>query len=181
MSQFLLYEPEHPLHARPINFPFWWTELHRSAFMGQVARSRQLLDEGMNVEGNENFAGIYPSPLSVAVAQNHYYVARLLLDRGASPKVSDELGNPIIFLAVRHGNLQMVLDLMEAFGEETNEELRRRARNGSTILHWAAMYNQYDVVATLLEENIFPKNVEDNTGETPFDYAKTQKMYDLLK
>ena len=51
--------------------------------------------------------------------------------------------------------------------------------NGWTALHWAAGYNHLKV-AQLLIDNGADKNIKDDLGKKPIDWARSSKMKKLL-
>jgi ankyrin repeat protein len=61
-------------------------ELRRAASEGNLAKVKELLDAGVDVNAKNNYGG---TPLSFASDRDHAEVVKLLLERGADPNARD--------------------------------------------------------------------------------------------
>ncbi len=67
------------------------TPLHDAALGGSVDVINELLDHGANIDAQDRESGA--TPLMLAVSMDRLPAARVLLTRGANPKITDHEGN----------------------------------------------------------------------------------------
>ena len=116
---------------------FGESALHLAARGGHKKIAELLLDNGANVNGwCGQCNGTQLTPLVIAITEQHYDVAGLLVSRGANLEVKAfrrEAGWTALHFAVRHhGDLELIKLLVDK-GANVNA----RTDNGYTPLDWA--------------------------------------------
>lgn len=86
-------------------------ELRRAAGAGDVAKVKELLDKGTDVNAANRYGG---TALAFACDKGHLEVVKLLLDRGANPEAEDTFykAKPVTWAAQR-GHLEVVKLLLD--------------------------------------------------------------------
>lgn len=86
-------------------------ELRRAAGAGDVAKVKELLDKGTDVNAANSYGG---TALAFACDRGHTEVVRLLLDRGANPNTQDSFykAKPVVWAGQR-GHLEIVKLLLD--------------------------------------------------------------------
>ncbi|KAI3932240.1 hypothetical protein MKW98_024960 [Papaver atlanticum] len=100
------------------------------------------------------------TPLLHAVRQGHNNIAKYLLDCGANPDASSELGATALHHAAGMGNIELLNLLLSKVVEVDSQS------DAGTPLIWAAGHGQPDAVKILLEHQANP-NAETDDGITP--------------
>lgn len=98
---------------------------------GDVAKVRQLLDDGADPNANETWSR--RTPLHFASSDNNLALAKILLQYNANTEARDELGKTPLVLAVQNGRKEMI-KLLISKGTDVNA----RDDHGETPLSWAA-------------------------------------------
>lgn len=109
-----------------------------------AAVSRFLLDKGADVNARETKNRM--TPLLAATVGNHRDTVRLLLDKGADPRVVDKDGKTLLMWAVLKNNPTLVKLFLEK-GVEVNA----KAKDGSTALYWARRGHLEDIEEMLVK------------------------------
>lgn len=81
------------------------TELHAAAWAGNIARAKQELNRGINVNVIDS---IQESPLHGASAWGNTNMVEFLLSCGANPNLENDQGNTPLHWACSHGNKDVV-------------------------------------------------------------------------
>jgi ankyrin repeat protein len=148
----------------------WAGPLHDAAKDGDVARVKQLLDQGSNVS-EPNEAG--EPALIIASLEGHADIVTLLLERGADIEVRNKGGLTALHAAAYAGNLEVVT-LLVAKGAAVND---RKNFYQMSPLHGAAEEGRADVVAFLLTKDAEVEATERN-GYTPLTQAGWRGYWD---
>ena len=136
--------------------------LARAVTYGDLVKTRELLDSGVNKDGLSS--GV--TPLALAAFYSYMPIIDLLLKKGAHLNVEKE-GLPPLTAAVSGRNpstslVQLFLDhgaLPDAID-----------RDGKTALHKAAERDLMDIAEILIKAQANP-SLKDAYSKTPFDYA----------
>ncbi|KAJ5759050.1 hypothetical protein N7520_006206 [Penicillium odoratum] len=78
-------------------YPNDWTGLHFLAFFGIPGKAKRLLEQGANVNAQENALGV--TPLHCAVYQGNDEMVGFLLERGASVNATNAYGQTALHIA----------------------------------------------------------------------------------
>ncbi|KAH8805995.1 ankyrin repeat-containing domain protein [Xylogone sp. PMI_703] len=113
--------------------------------------------------------GIYGTVLAIAALQGSSDVVSYLIDKSASPTLSDGMGRLPLHLAVTNG-LAHVKSIQEA-----GADIKARDKTGRTILHWATQGGHLEVlnyvIKLLRQEDNFNIDDKDNDGWTALCWA----------
>lgn len=119
--------------------------LHYAAAAGSTGAIEVLLGtEKIYLDAVDAF-GL--TPLAYALLTRQASAARVLLNRGASPRVVDKAGNIALGAAVVSGVLPIVQELLERFGEA-----QFLSPNGCSMLHLAAEAGDIGVIELLVQQ-----------------------------
>ncbi|RWR89402.1 ankyrin-1 isoform X1 [Cinnamomum micranthum f. kanehirae] len=132
--------------------------LHFAAREGNTEVCKYLIEElklEIDVKDDDG-----ETPLIHATRQGHFATAKFLLDRGADPAASSELGATPLHHAAGIGNIEL-LKLLISKGIDIDSQ-----SDAGTPLIWAAGHGQQDAVKVLLEHHANP-NVETDDNITP--------------
>jgi ankyrin repeat protein len=137
---------------------------------------QDLLNKGADVNGQDGIFGL--TPLIVASRMGHQEVVRLLVDRKADIRATDNRGSAALMIASAYGHVHVAKLLLDQ-GAEVNT----KNHNGGTALMMAALGGRYET-ARLLLENGADANMKSVNGTTALDAATSQgygKIVELLK
>ncbi|XXG67161.1 hypothetical protein AAC387_Pa06g0569 [Persea americana] len=132
--------------------------LHFAAREGKTEVCKYLIEElklEIDVKDDDG-----ETPLIHATRQGHFATAKYLLDHGADPAASSELGATPLHHAAGIGNIEL-LKLLISKGIDIDSQ-----SDAGTPLIWAAGHGQQDAVKVLLEQYANP-NVETDDNITP--------------
>jgi hypothetical protein len=118
------------------------TSLQSAARKGDIQQVKALLDAGADINQSPDDQ----VPLSLAIQEKHFDVARLLIERGADVNLSTTFSYVPLVYAVQAGNIDMINLLIE------KGALVDKDRDGTTPLSWAAYKGNVAVVELLLEK-----------------------------
>ncbi len=150
------------------------TALHVSVGQGDIVSVVNLLKLPVNLNQRD---GLGQTALYAAVAIKNIDMVKVLLDRGARFRVSDDAGRtPLMWAIEQHGDIAFL------------EQLRRLGcplaakskADGRTALHAAAAANLSEVVDYLLQ-NAVPIDAADGAGKTALHVAVEAKAHDMLR
>jgi len=117
------------------------------------------------------------SPLTLACYNGNYDVVLFLVNKLDSIDVKSDYGSPLMAAVVK-GETKIVSLLIE-----NNANLNLTDKNGTTALHYAVMFRNYDIIKLLLEADA-DFNLKDNRNQSALDYAlifKDQTIINLFK
>ena len=121
-----------------------WLPLHLAAQFGPIEIAKLLLDqEGVLNAKND---GDY-TPLRVAIFNEQYDVAQLLLDKGANTDVRDENGEGAIYESIKKGHL----DLFKRFVVGTQDLNAQSSIRQRTPLHAAIEKGSDEMIDILIQ------------------------------
>ncbi|MCA5006465.1 ankyrin repeat domain-containing protein [Sphingobacterium bovistauri] len=109
------------------------------------------------------------TPLILAIYNDSYEVAQLLIEGGSNVNAQDKSGNTALMGAVFKAYPRMVILLL---GSKAN--VNQQNFNGASALVFAATFGQTEIAKSLLE-NGANKGIKDNTGKTALDHATFQE------
>ncbi|KAJ5436129.1 hypothetical protein N7445_007014 [Penicillium cf. griseofulvum] len=122
-------------------YPTDWSGLHILAFFGIPGKSQRLIEQGANVNGQDNSLGL--SPLHCAAVQGNDEMIAFLLDNGAKENAVSADGRTALHLATERGHRKCIKLLFAHHADS-----RIADRNGATCLHVA--------VGTAMDESMVP-------------------------
>jgi Ankyrin repeats (many copies) len=104
-------------------------ELRRAASAGEVAKVRELLDKGVDVDAVNQYGA---TALSFASRRGHVEVIKLLLERGADPLRRDNFNGltPLLF-ALRQGHTEIARIFLAKTGKVDFQMLRAAVFGGN--------------------------------------------------
>ena len=146
------------------------TPLMYTAFHGDVARARALVDAGAAVNEQSNDGS---SPLMYAVPGGHA-VVDLLLEAGADVGISDIYGSTVLHRAAQTNRADVVGRLVDAGAKVDRQNL-----HGRTPLLIAATRNSTGALQ-LLHERGADINAASSEGDTPILRAVTDNSHESL-
>ena len=127
--------------------------------------------------------GHYVTPLVVALAGEHFQIARILYDNGANPNARGYIGTTPLHPAAWNGHLQIVQVLL-GFKADVNVQ----NHEGRTPLHYLTdsrrvsdFLRSYTNAARVLLEYGADVNACDNSHVTPLHVAVRTKKVDLVR
>lgn len=122
-------------------YPTDWSGLHLLAFFGIPGKSKRLIEQGANINGQDNSLGL--SPLHCAALQGNDEMVAFLLDSGAKENAVSADGKTALHLATERGHRKCIKLL---FAHRADSKIADR--NGATCLHVA--------VGTATDESTIP-------------------------
>jgi ankyrin repeat protein len=133
--------------------------LHYAAFAESADIVKCLLDSGINID---SVNAMKKTPILVAASTYNWNVIKLLIERNADTRVTDEYGNTVLHYLAGAGNIDLINILLNRNTEsdENNEEQGRKilivdAHNidQKSLLHFAAEMGELCAVELLREKN----------------------------
>jgi rhodanese-related sulfurtransferase len=131
---------------------------------GQVEVVRQLL--ALKLSPDARSADGF-SPLLMALHWEHPEIVSILLEAGADPNYNAHYWGYPLTAAVHAGSRQTIESLLQK-GARINAASRW---GGTTALHEAVMYRNYEAVQTLLKAGA-DSSIKDEDGKTPVEMAQ---------
>ncbi|WP_341815819.1 MULTISPECIES: ankyrin repeat domain-containing protein [unclassified Wolbachia] len=152
------------------------TPLHLAAGIGHAEVVKILIREG-NAE-IEVFDARNQTPMHYAVNNKKLEIVKLLLELGADVNSARVGQNSMklspVHIAVSNTNYDerdLCLDILKCLIREPNAQVNLQDYENKTPLHYAERLKTIEVLLT--REDIDPL-VKDDSGKTPFDYAKPE-------
>ena len=186
-----------------------WTPLHHAAASGQLELVCTLLRLGGR-ESMTKVAGIYGTPLHLAIAIGHKDIVSLLLNEGCPINVVNGEGRSVLHVAAAGGQIHMIRMLADqgldvnkgddegmtplhdaaACGELESvrallrlggrESMTKIVGNAGTPLHQAVGKGHKDIVSLLLNEGC-PINVVNSIGKSVLHFAAQGCQIDMIE
>lgn len=144
---------------------------------GDLAIVEVLLDHGADTELQEGADHASGTPLNRAIDEGRTDVVRLLLDRGANPRVLDIYNRTIVHSAGVNGQDEVLRILFE---KARGVDINAQGTNGRTALHDAA-YFDYRSTIQILFDNGARTDVHDNANRSPLGVAKDNNKLEALE
>ncbi|MEK1890093.1 MAG: ankyrin repeat domain-containing protein [Phyllobacterium sp.] len=144
--------------------------LHDAAKDGDVARAKQLIDQGAKVVEPDETG---EPPLLIAALNGHADVVVLLLERGSDIEIRNKGGLTALHAAAYGGHLDVV-ELLVSKGAAINDQ---KNFYHMSPLHAAAEEGHADIVAFLLANKAEVEATERN-GYTPLSQAGWREHWD---
>lgn len=128
-----------------------------------VAMTKMMAAAGSDLNGTDGSADPF---LHYAVGIDNLDLVRYLIEQGVKTDLRDE--NQLTGCTVIHGVESLaMLKYLQSIGIDISS----RCNNGRTLLHYAARSGHTEIVRYVLEHDLIDKQVNDNEGKSPFDYA----------
>ena len=148
--------------------------LHLAASSGLIEMIKYLLDEGLDID-IKNIKGC--TPLMEAVHSHNFDAVKLLVDQGANIDATDESGLTALFYATGIGITNHIyIEYLISKGTD----IKIRSKNDSTLLHFAAKYNNQELVKYCISKG-FDVNAQDAEGTTPLHLAASTNSFASIK
>jgi pectate lyase len=150
-------------------------ELHLAACLGDLARVKSFLEEGVDVDTKDEVGW---TPLHWAASMAEEEVAEFLVGKGADINVRTNNNRTLLHQAATAGAVKLT-NLLISKGADVNA----RDEGNGTPLHSASAGGHKEVVQLLLKSGA-DVNVQDNRKRTPLDIAISQnhsEIVDLLR
>ena len=163
------------LHSKSNAVPLYYAAL--CGFQELVEHLILKHPEHVNARG-----GHYVTPLVVALAGEHFQIARILFDNGADPNVRGHAEFTPLHSAAYYGRLRMVQVLLGY-----KADVNARGWNGQTPLYYLSEYSRVSDsqsranVARVLLEHGADVNACDGWHVTPLHLAVRKKKVDLVR
>lgn len=147
-----------------------WSPLQRASYQGHHEVVEVLLEAGADA----NYCKEGDQPLAVATQSGHIKCCQSLLRHGANLKFKSATSSPILILAVRASNSELV-ELLLDNGAEIDEE-----GFGFTALSLATEIGSKDIVSCLIKRNANVNRPEE-AFDRPVYVAARQGYHELLQ
>ncbi|KAJ6152950.1 hypothetical protein N7497_007269 [Penicillium chrysogenum] len=146
-------------------YPTDWSGLHLLAFLGIPGKSQRLIEQGANVNAQDNSLGL--SPLHCAALQGNDDMVAFLLDMGAKENAVTADGRTALHLATERGHRKCIKLL---FAHHADSKIADR--NGATCLHVAVGTAMDEATIPLLVKHKVDLNFQNTqTGNTALHLA----------
>lgn len=142
-------------------------ELSKACRGRDVEKVKQLLDEGVDVNGRDQTGD---TPLTNACNMDRPAIVELLLTRGADPNLKDSLGDPPLMVAIKGWRNMATIKLLLEKGADPNIS----GQVDDTPLIVAARWGNADLVKLLLSHGA-DVNKPGNLESTPLIVACTTR------
>ena len=145
--------------------------LHLAAYMGDIEKVRKCLQDGIDINSQENFCC---TALHAAANSGKKDIVEFLISKGAMVDAKDALGVTPLYYAAMH-NYEDIADLLLAKGADVNA----KAKRGCTLLYYAIWDNSKDAIKLLISKGA-NVNVK-HDGYTPIVYAIWENDKDMVE
>ncbi len=162
------------MHAQAVS------DFENAVSTGDVSKASSFLRFGLSPNGEANYRGIRSyKPLFLAL--KHKHMVKLLLDNGANPNIRvGLLGEPIINIAARSSDYDVVDQLIKHGAIVSGPEVQKLSKNSALMeAVKSGLPNRYSVVRRLIDAGA-DKNVESMDG-TALDIAKSMDDTEMVK
>ena len=181
-------------------------EIHDAARQGDLAKVKALLDKDPKLVNERDFYQL--TPLFHAVPKGHLEMCKLLIEKGADVKATDDIDATPLHNAAALGHIEICKLLLDK-GADVNArdkwgvtplhlaasnghlpvcelliargaDAKAADNNGLTVLHWAAMEGSKAICELLLAKGA-DVNAKTKDGWAPIDMALDKDTIELLK
>ena len=164
----------HPNIDVNIKEPFGETALYMASHAGRAALVRELLNNEKVDVNRTAKNGL--TPLHAAICQGHIVVVRDLLKcNKVDVNVANDYGDTALVVAIAVLNVAtkdgVKWDLVGEIITQKNVDLNIRGRLGYTLLMWATLEGNFDMVSRLLQHDTLDTNLKNIVGSTALDIA----------
>jgi len=161
---------------------YGWTPLHHASYMWRLGPVERLIQRGADVNARgtgssahgENTAN-EDTPLILAVDDEKYEMAELLLIAGADTEIADSDGWTPLHYAVLLASYPLAILLID-YGASANAQ----TNEGNTPLHLAAQGEMPEIIALFIDHG-GDINVRNGDGETPAEVTGSQAIRKMLR
>ncbi|KAJ5610667.1 hypothetical protein N7510_007386 [Penicillium lagena] len=145
-------------------YPNDWSGLHVLSFFGVRGKSKRLLEQGANINAQDNALGV--SPLHCAAYQGNDEMTQFLLDNGANANATNVQGRTALHFATQNGHRKCMKLLF------SHAELETADQSGATALHVAVGTATDESTVPLLVKHKVDVNFQNpSTGNTALHLA----------
>ena len=151
-----------------------WSALHVLAYFGITGKAKRLIEQGANVDENDNCLGI--TPLHCAVHQGQEEMVELLLEHKANINATCKKGNSALHMAASKGHRKIIRILLY-------QRINSRTVNhqGETALQLAVGTKHDEGTVPLLIKSRFDMDVQNPlTGNTALHLAVELKRSRII-
>lgn len=148
--------------------------LLKATMKGKFNKVQYLINQGVDVNQYNCFN---ETPLMFAVAKGFYYIAKLLLDNGASVNYRQPRNNSGALLVAITYNKFNCVELLLDYDADTYVANHK----GYTALMIASENGYSDIVKLLLERKVYVDAVNEWTGRTALIIASKNGHYDIVE
>lgn len=148
------------------------SDIYTIARSGSVQELETVYKKDAESITTPNDAGY--SPLILAAYNGNIPVTKRLVELGADINGDSTYGTPLMAATVKRNK-----ELVDFFINQ-KVDLDKSDQNGTTALHYAAMFGLEDITKALLEAGANPK-ARDQKDFTPYDYAAKAKNETISK
>jgi ankyrin repeat protein len=138
-----------------------------------TAIAKMFLEKGANINGADSENDSF---LSYAIAMDNQELIEYILKNGGSLDQRDT--NEHMGCLPFH-NIQSI-EVLELLIKE-GVDISQRCTNGRTLLHFCSKEGLPEVARYLLEHNLVDAGIEDDDGETAYDYAIRFRQTEVAK
>ncbi|KAJ6007800.1 hypothetical protein N7540_011776 [Penicillium herquei] len=152
-----------------------WSGLHFLAYFGITGKAIRLIEQGADINDNDNDLGV--TPLHCAVHQAHEEMIELLLDRKVNVNLGCKQGNTALHVAAEQGHRKIIRTLLHC-------RMNSRATNeqGFTALQVAIGTVYDEAVVPLLVKSRFDMDVQNSiSGNTALHLAVELKRPRIIQ
>lgn len=142
-------------------------DISRSGDLEALKNIYKQSPELINTTNNKGY-----SPLVLATYHGHTDAVDFLLDHGAEANTNSLYGTPLMAAVVK-GYYEISERILQS-----DVDVNGSDQNGTTALHYAVMYKNYNLTKLLVLYKANPL-IKDNRGVTPLDYANMYKDKEL--
>ena len=139
----------------------------------RLQATEKLLKNGADIKITSK---IGLTALHLAALHGNSEMVKLLLGFGADVNARDPFGLSPLHMAAQYGHVNTI-EVLLANGADINAKTKDR---GLTPLHWAALWGYTEGINTLLDYGA-DINAHDTVGNTPLNWAKAYKHYDMAR
>ncbi|KAI9924577.1 hypothetical protein MW887_006850 [Aspergillus wentii] len=151
-----------------------WTALHVLAFFGITGKAKRLIEQGADVNAQENYLGI--TPLHCAAHRGNEEMVELLLSNKANINAICKEGNTALHMAAQHGQRKVIKTLL---ARRVNSRMPNR--NGATALQATVGTANDEAIVPLLIKTRFDMDTQNLiTGNTALHLAVEYKQPRIL-
>ncbi|KAJ5480659.1 hypothetical protein N7539_006553 [Penicillium diatomitis] len=151
-----------------------WSGLHVLAYFGILSKARRLIEQGVDIDENDNELGI--TPLHCAVHRGHEQMLDLLIEHNADLDARSRDGDTALHIAASQGHRKLIKSLL-------NRKVNSRIANsqGATALHLAIGKCFDEAIVPLMVRSRFDLDFQNtSTGNTALHLAVEMRRPRIL-